>query len=102
MDQAKTLCFAQSELERYLSQAGWKPGSYQYSVGLLEQTNEETDTLEIRTSGTFGSICGSNARTALTAVYRFLHEYEMCIRDSSVPDERYYPCQPGAGCSIAD
>ena len=78
MDQAKTLCFAQSELERYLSQAGWKPGSYQYSVGLLEQTNEETDTLEIRTSGTFGSICGSNARTALTAVYRFLHEYGYC------------------------
>lgn len=75
MEQAKTILFARTELERYLALGGIQPGTYDFSLGLFEQNDEKTDTMEIRAIGASGTIQGSNARTVLAAVYRFLHEY---------------------------
>lgn len=71
--QNETILFAAEELQKYLTKLDKNiPLNFKIELGLLEETDDEIDTVEVNITENGGTISGSNPRSVLFAVYQYL------------------------------
>ena len=71
--QNETVLFAAEELKKYLMMLDKNiPVNFQIELGLLDETDDEIDTVEVDIKENGGKLSGSNPRSVLFAVYQYL------------------------------
>ena len=71
----ETVCFAAEELEKYLNKLdGNIPDDFEFELAVLKPEDPKTDAIDIRVGPEGGYLYGSNPRSVLFAVYRYLEQ----------------------------